>query len=47
VAVESEEAQRLAERVLAKAAKGCLITKSMSAEAKVEPRFEVRLPAAA
>jgi organic hydroperoxide reductase OsmC/OhrA len=47
VAVESEEARRLAERVLAKAAKGCLVTKSMSAEARVEARFEVRLPAAA
>jgi organic hydroperoxide reductase OsmC/OhrA len=47
VELENEADRSLAERVMANAAKGCLVTKSMTALARVEPTFEVRLPAAA
>ena len=46
--VELEKAgdRELAERVLAKAAKSCLIANSMAVEMKVEPEFAVRAAAA-
>ena len=47
VELESAGDRERAERIMAKAAKGCLITKSMALEVRVEPELLVRIPAAA
>jgi organic hydroperoxide reductase OsmC/OhrA len=47
VELENEGDRELAGRVMLRAAKGCLVTRSMKAEASVTPRFEIRAPVAA
>jgi organic hydroperoxide reductase OsmC/OhrA len=47
VELEAEADRERAERVMAKAHKGCLIANSMAATLHVQPEFLVRMPAAA
>ena len=47
VELESPEDRERAERVMAKAAQGCLVANSMALAMRVEPKFVVRIPVAA